>query len=216
MIQWHKIPLLIKTNFKNIASNYLVIISFVVFSFMLAFVCSGLMQEYYEKSSVSVGIIDDDSSTTSKDFIEKLSKLDGINLQYGTKEELDKKLKDEQIYAYFIINKGFEQSISNHKFNKLVNMVYLGQNQFVATLSDIFTQAMISNIVLSEGERMYQTFPKYENLVYQTDYDEFIKNEYEHSEESFAVSYEFYNVSEKGAEKSAVVRNNLILSLIHI
>lgn len=210
MKQWSKIPFLIKMNFKNLISNYMVLISMLILMVILSLVCSGLISEYEEKSSIPVGILDNDSSELSISVKEKLSAMDGIVLISGTKEELEKKLKVEEIYAYFILNEGFETSVQSYNFSKIVQMVYLGQNQFVSILSDIFAQAMIQDVVLKEGEKLYQTFPEFEDLVYETNYYDYMLEEYANQEDSFAFKYQYYNVTNEEMGSTKAINNNLI------
>ena len=210
MKQLGKLPSLIKINLKNMASNRVALISMAVFTILLGFVCSGLIADYEEKSSIPVGILDLDQSTLSQSVTDNLSDLDSITLLYGTEAELKKSLKEDRIYAYFVIYKGFETAINQYKFSKLVEMVYLGQNQYVSILSDVFNQAMIQDIIVKEGERLYQTFPDYENLIYQTDYNEFIQSEYEKKETSFAFQYSFYNTVHGDVQSAKAVSNNII------
>lgn len=210
MKQWSKIPFLIKMNFKNLFSNYMVLISMFILMVILSLVCTGLIREYEDKSSVPVGIIDEDNSELSKSVMEKLSNLEGILLVPGNREALDEKLRDEEIYAYFIINKGFETSVNACDYSKVVQMVYLGQNQFVSILSDIFAQAMMKDVVLKEGEKLYQTFKNYEDLIYKTDYHDFMEKKYANSEESFAFQYQYYNVTGKNLGETKAINNTLI------
>ncbi len=210
MKQLSKLPSLIKINLKNIGSNYIVIISFLISTVLLSVVCSGLISDYEDKSSIPIGVVDLDQSDLSQSVIEKLATFDGVILQNGTKDELLGKLKQESIYAYFIINQGFEEAISRYDYSKHVQMIYLGQNRFVSILSDIFAQAMIKDVVYKEGERLYHTFPDYEDLVYATDYKEYINNEYEVREDSFAFEYQYYNATDSGAESTNAISNNII------
>ncbi len=210
MKQLRKIPSLIQINLKNMLSNRMVLISLAACIILLAIVCSGLIDEYEEKSSIPIGIVDLDQSAMSKEVVQKLSTLEGVVLQEGTIEEQEEKLKDEFIFAYFVIKPGFEEAINSYKYKELVHMVYLGENQFVSMLSDVFAQAMMKDIITKQGERLYGTFPQYEKLIYTTDYDSFIKNEFEENEESFAFYYHFYNATEDGTQTSAAVSNNLI------
>lgn len=210
MKQLAKLPSLIKINYKNILSNRMVIVNFTIFAVLLALVCSGLISDYKQKSSIPVGIVDEDQSSLSKSVIQKLSLMDGVVLKQGSEEEMKSALKDEMIFAYFVIKPDFENSLNAYEFEKLVQMVYLGQNQFISILSDIFAQAMIGDVVIKAGENLYQDFPEYENLIYSTDYLEFMKNEYANHESSFAFDYQFFNVNEKGMETSKEIENNMI------
>ncbi len=210
MKQFMQLPSLIMINLKNICSNYIVIISFVISTVLLSVVCSGLISDYEEKSSIPIGVIDLDQSDLSQSTIDKLATLDGVVLHYGTKDELLEKLKKESIYAYFVIDQGFEEAINGYDYANKVQMIYLGQNRFVSILSDIFARAMIKDVVYKEGERLYHTFPDYEDLIYTTDYNEYINHEYEVNESSFAFEYEYYNATESGVESTKAISNNII------
>ena len=210
MRQLSKLLSLIKVNLKNIASNYIGIISFCVITLLLSIVCSGLIRDYEKKSSIPIGIVDLDNSTLSKTVVDRLSALTSVVLQPGTEEEQMNNLRKERIYAYFVINNGFEESVNHYEFSKLVKMVYLGQNQYASILSDLFAQAMIKDIVIKEGELLHKTFPQYDNLVYSIDYNKFIDTEYENQEEAFAFKYKFYNITEDGAQSANDIANNII------
>ena len=210
MKQLSKIPSLVRINLKIIASNRAVIISFILFTVLLSIICASMISDYEEKSSIPVGVVDLDQTSLSKSVVEELSNLEGVVLQYGSEEEILKKLKEESIYSYFVINKGFEASIQRYEYAGLVKMVYLKENRFVSILSDIFAQAMIDDIVKKDGERLYKTFKEYEDLDYTVDYEKFIQDRYHNVKDSFAFQYQYYNVSGQGVWSSKSISNTMI------
>ena len=170
-MKWiRELGMLLHLNAKLFLANKMAMVVLVVTSVVFGVLSGGLVKEYEKKTSLPIGVVDYDQSECSKRLVEDVSHAEGFSVTSETEEVLKQKLEEEQIYAYFIIQKGYEQKVKEDKARGLVTMCYLKENGFVSTLSDIFAKSMMSDVLQYRSASLYGAYAEEDVLVKKQEY----------------------------------------------
>lgn len=108
-----------------------------------------------DRSSIPVGILDLDQSSSTKELIKNLQKVPSLYVYEGTEKELRALMQKNEIKAYFILNSGYEDRIRAGKTDELIAMNYLEGDESAKILSDIVAGEMLYKICQYKGFRRY-------------------------------------------------------------
>lgn len=108
-----------------------------------------------DRSSIPVGILDLDQSSSTKELVRNLQKAPSLYVYEGTEKELRTLLQKNEINAYFILNSGYETMIKAGKTDELIAMHYLEGDESAKILSDIVAGEMLYKICQYKGFRRY-------------------------------------------------------------
>ena len=198
-------------NFKLLTKNREAMVVLLVSILIFVAVSSSLILVAEERSSVPIGIIDKDQSKTSIQLIEGIKKTGAFFVYSGTKKELDRKLNDSYIMAYFVIDKGFEEDIQKGKTDGLIGIYYLKENESISILSDIFASDMIYDISLVKCIQLYQKFENQYVLKSKTEYITYMDTLKNNSSDNFSFDMKLVNInSNTNANTGDSIRNGLI------
>ncbi len=161
--------------------------------FLFLFIINNFSIHAEERSSIPIGILNLDQSESSKELIKNLKKVPSFYVYEGSAEYLKELLLKEQIRAYLIIHKEYENSIQMGKTDELVTMNYLDGDESAKILSDIIAGEMLYKICLYKGYNEYQFLPWKDNS-FRLDSDpgkKLSRNEYMDYVNSLMVSPDF-------------------------
>jgi ABC-2 type transport system permease protein len=217
---------------KMIISNRLTLIFLILTTVILLVIVNQLSINSEEKSSIPIGIANEDQSKTADELVLKLKKVPALYIYEGNEKELKNLLGNDKITAYFIIEKGYENSVRKGNTDDIVRMCFLKGNEKYKILSDIIAGEMLYPICLYKGYNMYQILdwekiPNSQDIKDSSSDDiKLTRDEYEKytnslttSEEfDFAFSISFLNTLKKGNQKeeltNAIIYQQITLGIV--
>lgn len=201
-----RLKIIFRSTAVKLAFGISILITIIVFSTFL--------DSAQEKSSIPIGIIDDDNSEASKDILKELKNIDAIYVIEGDYDELKEKLLDAQIYSIIKINEGFSENINDSVKSQLITQYYLKGQSNVAMISDIILSRVIDKICYQACLKEYKSH-KDLNLISDDEYkkhmDE-IKNKYV---SPVTFSCEIINI-ERNKDISDNISNGIVYRLVLI
>ncbi|MDD3173627.1 MAG: ABC transporter permease [Herbinix sp.] len=145
----------IKLIMKDITTVVVLCGSILLFALML----QSMSSSAESLSSLPVGIVDYDKSSSSKELIHNLKNIEALRIVEINEEELNKLLMDEMIYSIFVIEKGYEESLLSGNLKDIITMHYNKDNKSASILSDIVAGEIIYPASLYKGYHYYKQVP---------------------------------------------------------
>lgn len=150
-------------NYKLIFRNKGVWISLIIAILLFFLVIQPLAGSVEESSHVPIGIVDYDNTTSSKEFVQRLKKIQVLSLYEQEQASLEEKRAEGLIAAYFVLQKGFSEKILDGDVKEFIEL-HPGQSKGLAN--------MVADIVA--GEVMYdicraKVLMLYKELLFQYD-----------------------------------------------
>lgn len=108
-----------------------------------------------DRSSIPVGILDLDQSSSTKELVKNLQEVPSLYVYEGTEKELRELLQKNEIKAYFILHSGYEDRIRAGKTDGLIAMNFMEGDESAKILSDIVAGEMLYKICQYKGFRRY-------------------------------------------------------------
>jgi len=198
----------IKWRIKIYLNNKVIIALFLIIPIILTL----WMAEDINKKGLGqmiVNIIDEDVSEFSKDYIEKIKRDESITTVQIPYEEGLQEIKKEKISAMILIKDGFSKNILEGKNKDLIELVYLKDNYYVSSFSDVFVHHYFSYI--AKYRNINYVLSNYGNLVDEEEYIKKYENNYEELNNSDSYKYEFSLVEVDSGEEAYQDDNNIIL-----
>lgn len=216
MKQIRELAVVLHLNMKLFVANKMALVVLVVVSVVFAVLSGGLVKEYEKKTSLPIGVVDYDQSECSKRLVEEVSHTEGFSVIRGTETVLKQKLEEEQVYAYFIIQKGYEQKVKGDKARELVTMCYLKENGFVSILSDIFAKSMMNDVLQYRSASLYERYAKEHELVKKREYLLWKENDPEFSSAGRFFEKIYYQVGEDALSETKEVKNAILANQLFL
>lgn len=108
-----------------------------------------------DRSSIPVGILDLDQSSSTKELVKNLQEVPSLYVYEGTEKELRELLQKNEIKAYFILHSGYEDRIRAGKTDGLIAMNFMEGDESAKILSDIVAGEMLYKLCQYKGFRRY-------------------------------------------------------------
>ncbi len=141
--------------FKALFADKITCMILLITVFIFLIIINSLSFHADDRSSIPVGILDLDQSSSTKELVKNLQKVSSLYVYEGTEKELRELLQKNEIKAYFILNSGYEDMIRAGKTNGLIAIKYLEGDESAKILSDIVTGEMLYKICQYKGFRRY-------------------------------------------------------------
>lgn len=127
-------------------------ISTVLFSLMVHTLSSAVE----DRSAISVGVVDNDRSSSSEELVARLKKVPALKIFELEKEELLELMQDEMIMSVFVIEEGYDGKLLSGDMKDSITMYYKEDNKAVTALADIVAGEMMYSICFNESFRSYE------------------------------------------------------------
>jgi hypothetical protein len=111
-----------------------------------------------EKSSVPIGVIDNDHSSMSQELVQSLKSVDTFYVYEKDWQSIYRMLKKDMVDAVFVIKEGYEEQVRSGDSQKLVELYYLSGNNIAVILSDIVAGEMMSEICYNQALNIFRTY----------------------------------------------------------
>lgn len=216
MQQLRYLDAIVRTNVKYIFTNKLTMLTLVFFMISFIGISTTLNKELAESSSIPVGILDLDQSEMSRETVGQLKEMEGFTIYELPEKDLEKALLEERILAYFVINDKFENSIKANNLKNIVKMYYLKDYNYISVVSDIFSKAIMYNVILYRGNVLYEKIGKQEGFLSLRNYVAYTTRLKEQSKYSFTFAFDYYKIGNNSVHSSKETENNLISSQLFI
>lgn len=119
-------------------------------------ILQSLSSSAQDRSAIPVGMVDYDKSTESDALVRRVSKLPAFRVIKQSEEELLELLLDGMVYAVFVIEEGYEESLQNGNPEEVITMHYTGSNKTAPILSDILAGEILYPVSLYKSIRYYE------------------------------------------------------------
>ncbi len=202
-------------NLKCFFSNRLAVGTMLAISAAFLIISTGLVKEYEKKASLPIGVIDLDESQFSKELLDGLENTNGFTIYKWTEEELEEALKEEKVYAYFVINKGYEEKIKSNNTKHIIQMYYLKDYNFISIISDIFAKSTMEKVLLYRGEALYEDQLKKNDIEEKQEYLEFVSSNRVTNPNGF-FDYQYLKVENGEATNAIETKNSILTTEIYL
>ena len=201
---------IIKLRMKLLFSNKILFVTIILFFLMAVVTINTFFIAATDKSTISIGIVDQDNSSHSKLMIDNLKKnrLLKVNVYSqdlfndekteSSENTLVNKLERKEINALFIIKKGFGNNIENGHFEKIIKDYYLSDQKYAKLISDIVLSSVLDDVCYNYSIDKYYSLRERLNKVYtEEQYMKKIKKLYDNSGDSIGFDFDVVNISNK-------------------
>lgn len=133
-----------------------VIVSLLFSAAIFFVIAKGLTDQAEERSSIPIGVVDEDNSQTSQRLLSGLKESGALFLYEKPKEDLEKMLYNETISALFVIKEGFEEGLKAGTPEEAILLQYLSNNSLALAVADIVAGEMMYEVCIGKGIKIYQ------------------------------------------------------------
>lgn len=201
---------IIKLRMKLLLSNRILFVTIILFFLMAAVTINTFFVAAKDKSTIPIGVVDQDDSSHSRLMINNLkkNKLLKVNIYSqdlytdeiinANENKLIDKIERKEINALFIIKKGFGNNIKNGKFEKIIKDYYLEDKKYASLISDIVLSSILDDVCYNYSINKYFSLKGRLNKVYtEEQYMKKIKKLYDNTEDSIGFDFDVVNISNK-------------------
>ncbi len=201
---------IIKLRMKLLLSNRILFVTIILFFLMAAVTINTFFVAAKDKSTIPIGVVDQDNSSHSRLMIDNLkkNKLLKVNVYSqdlytdeiinANENKLIDKIERKEINALFIIKKGFGNNIKNGKFEKIIKDYYLEDKKYASLISDIVLSSILDDVCYNYSINKYFSLKGRLNKVYtEEQYMKKIKKLYDNTEDSIGFDFDVVNLSNK-------------------
>ncbi len=201
---------IIKLRMKLLLSNRILFVTIILFFLMAAVTINTFFVAAKDKSTIPIGVVDQDDSSHSRLMIDNLkkNKLLKVNIYSqdlytdeiinANENKLIDKIERKEINALFIIKKGFGNNIKNGKFEKIIKDYYLEDKKYASLISDIVLSSILDDVCYNYSINKYFSLKGRLNKVYtEEQYMKKIKKLYDNTEDSIGFDFDVVNISNK-------------------
>ncbi len=128
-----------------------------------------------ERSSIPIGIIDEDESKMSRQLIQELQENESIYVYVTDKKTAKGLLYKQRIMAYYEINTGFQKNILKGTAKNLINVNYQKNNENISFISDIIAGHIMFDVCLNKSIRVYQSMGSKYKITSEEEYRTFLQ-----------------------------------------
>lgn len=192
---------IIQLDYKRILCNKMMLVTIGI-SFAFFFLLTGdFAKQMEQRSSIPIGIFDNDHTIESKAFLERVKQNDSIFVYEEEKNGLQKRLEEGSILAFFEINKGFEEKVKAGETTSLIKMSFLKENPIAMLLSDILAGDLMYDICLGKSIALYKTLGDKYSLLEENEYRTYVNHIKEKEEIQFGFRIEFLDKKQQDKDK---------------
>jgi ABC-2 type transport system permease protein len=137
---------------KDKATRIILLASVLLFAWMVF----SLSVSAGDQSSLPVGIVDNDVSQSSMDLITRLENSASLKVIIGSEKVLNKKLLDEMIISYFVIDNGYEKKIKAGDLDGIITAYFKSDNKAASIISDIVAGEMMYPVCYYKALNLYK------------------------------------------------------------
>lgn len=201
---------IIKLRIKLLFSNKILFVTIILFFLMAVVTINTFFIAATDKSTISIGIVDQDNSSHSKLMIDNLKKnrLLKVNVYSqdlfndekteSSENTLVNKLERKEINALFIIKKGFGNNIENGHFEKIIKDYYLSDQKYAKLISDVVLSSVLDDVCYNYSiDKYYSLSGKLNKIYTEEQYMKKIKKLYDNSEDSIGFDFDVVNIGNK-------------------
>lgn len=210
--QWRKdlrnrIVLSLKLLFRDQGTLILFFVS--VLCFFL--ICNSLNQAADTKSKIPIGIVNLDTidsngviipSDASSSLICNLNKVEAFRVILGDFDELKKRLSQNEIYCFYVIESGYEKKIKASELTHLITVYRKKGDDSVPLLSDIFAGEMINQICIEKSASRYASLFKEDKWGAKESYLQYVNDLKEREDILFRFDIELSDIELNNTEFS--------------
>ncbi|MGM0378881.1 MAG: ABC transporter permease [Bacillota bacterium] len=154
------------------------------------------MNDLKSEKIYNIGIYDNDKTTISNDYIDRLNDIKSIDLEiYNDKKEGLENLKKEKIDILYNIEKGFTKKIKKGEFNNLISYNKPSTTAITSWLNDYVSIEVLKQWIYYD---IYHLINKEESITYK-DYEKKFNESYNQNE---IIKLNVHNKSVTNKEKS--------------
>lgn len=139
---------------KLIISNRIILFFLITLPIVTAYI-SGYSSKIEQLNVVPIAIVDKDSTFTSKQLIERISRNDEIKVYNLDLLQAQKYLKDSKIESFFVLEKGFEQKIKQLSPGGIIK---------VATHQISPNTEFVKEVIAGEVNRVFSAYYTFETI----------------------------------------------------
>lgn len=201
-------------NYKLIFYNKAVLVTMGVSFLLFSFVIGTLANNVEERSNIPIGIVDEDGSKTSKEFLARLEQLDLLSVQKEEEKTLKKRLSNHLISGYFVIEKGFEEKVKTGKTEALFSVYAEKEKGLTNMISDILAGEIMYELSLAKGTRIYQSLAEEKRFLTEEQYVSFVQHLREKNEYDFRFAIQMIDVENQTTVTSSMENELLYRQVI--
>lgn len=170
-----------------------------VTAFIFIFVLSSLNLQAFEKSSIPVGIVDEDQTGYSKELILGLHDLSSLFVYEGNLKEMESLLLDGYIHSIFVVKQDYEEKVKRGDTKELVTVYSGKEDKMAAILSDMIAGQMLEKICYHKGEKVYDSLGRSTK-----EYADYAKKNGEKGETTFVFDTKYILLDQNRSQQEAV------------
>lgn len=196
---------------KDTATRVILLGSILVFAWMIF----SLSVSANEQSALPVGIIDRDLSESSENLIARLDRVSTLKVIRGSEKELNKKLLDEMIMSYFIIEDGYEEKIQSGDVTGIIDAYFKSDNKAASIITDVIAGEIMYPICYYKAWNLYRKLDFEGTKHTQTEYSDYIGSLQKNSPDfDFAFDMNYIGPDQSVVSKDALDNSILYQQLV--
>jgi len=185
----------------NVAKNRLkmythsksVMTAFIISSLAAGFIIMTFFNSAESKSTIPIGLVDEDKTQASKELVEELKKDNVLTVIDGSKDEVKEELIEGNVFSMFVIDKGFENNLNEGQTRRIITNYYLKENEKVKIISDIVLSKMLRKICFIYTYEAYDNHTLKDNKMSKEEFENVINEQYDSNDRLFAFDFEVVN-----------------------
>lgn len=138
---------ILKNRLRVLFSDKLFVLAILVIPILLSLI-SGYAQRKEKLGYVPVFLVDDDKTDSSKLLVERLYEKEGLQVKKGLLQDGQKEIRNNNMEAMIVIEKGFEKNLNNGNINSLITLI---------KSPSTYSAELIKEFIASEVLRIYST-----------------------------------------------------------
>ncbi len=206
---------------KLILKDYITVAVLIVSAVIFTLIIRSMTLSAQDFSSLPIGIVDNDNSSSSKELILGLKDVEALRIIEKSERELNELLFDEMIHSIFVIEEGYEEKLKAGDLSEIITMHYKKDNRSSSILSDIIAGEIIYPASLYKGMKHYEKIQFNGNKLTASEYKDYIDQLLENSNDfDFAFHMIYANPKEATVTEepisNSVLYNQFIFGILGI
>lgn len=190
---------------KTLFSDKISMICYALSVAVIVAILFGLNMHAGERSSLPIGLIDNDKSAMSSKLFERISDNSAVYVYEGSFDELYELMTDGYVNCIFVIDEGYSDKVLKGMSARLITVYAAEDNKISTVLQDVVAGAMMDDICLSKAYIAYSKADGVDkdNMFTYADYSDYVDKE--RLDESYAFSFDLsfedgVNISKTSAD----------------
>ena len=165
-----------KLRIKLLLSSKKFVVLFVLFTVLTAIIVLSYEEVTDKKNTLPIGIVDLDNTSVTKDVIEEINNSSLLRVVTGKKEDLIRKLNKNEVFSFFVLEKGFTNRLLTLDTSEIIEDNYLSENMVSKVISDAVLAGILDEICYTYCIKTYYKNAKlYSNVMKENQYQDYIK-----------------------------------------